>query len=182
MNNKEINDLITEVQNRKDHSIEILFMKMNKPIFALAISMLGDKSLADDVVQETFIRVKTKSNMYLQGTNGVSWMLQIARNLCLNILRKRKYEVNIFSELTDENLAISLNSNNANKDFDISIERFVLKEALRKLNEKERQIVLLYAVSGLKHYEIADLLNISHSTERWYYMLALRKLKKILSK
>ncbi|NLM59789.1 MAG: sigma-70 family RNA polymerase sigma factor [Clostridium sp.] len=57
----------------------------------------------------------------------------------------------------------------------------MLKEAFTKLDENERQIIILYAVSGLKHKEIAKLLGISQSTERWYYIRALGKLRKILS-
>ncbi len=162
----------------------MLFKKMNKSVFALAISLLGNKSLAEDVVQETFIRILTKSETYADGTNGIAWILQITRNLCLNLLKKKKYEVNIFEDIQIEEFSHINNQISEGKinEFDIALERFLLKEALLKLNENERQILILYAVSGLKHHEIADILNIPRSTERWYYISALRKSKKFLSK
>jgi RNA polymerase sigma-70 factor (ECF subfamily) len=171
--NNEIDILLSSLKSANDSSFEILFKKMHKPVFAFAFSILGDKSLAEDVVQETFIRIKTKSNLYLEGTNGVAWIFQIARNLSLNLLKKRKYEVTFEDNELLEELFF--------KDFDLSLEKFLLKEALTKLNKNERQIIILYAVSGLKHREIAKLLNIPQSTERWYYIRALGKLRKALS-
>jgi RNA polymerase sigma-70 factor (ECF subfamily) len=181
--NNEINVLLIAIKNANDSSFEILFKKMHKSVFALAFSILGDKSLAEDVVQETFIRIKTKSNSYLEGTNGVAWIFQIARNLSLNILKKRKFEVTILkdNQSLEELFLKHSPSSNKSKEFDISLEKFLLQEAFTKLNENERQIVILYAVSGLKHKEIAKLLNIPQPTERWYYIRALGKLRKTLS-
>lgn len=181
--NNEINILLIEIKNSNDSSFEILFKKMHKSVFALAFSILGDKTLAEDVVQETFIRIKTKSNSYLEGTNGVAWIFQIARNLSLNIIKKRKFEVAISKDNQSlEELFIKHNpSSDKSKEFDRSLEKFLLQEAFTKLNKLERQIVILYVVSGLKHKEVAKLLNIPRPTERWYYIRALGKLRKILS-
>lgn len=98
--------------------------------------------------------------------------------------KEEKYEVNIFEDIQIEEFSHINNQISEGKinEFDIALERFLLKEALLKLNENERQILILYAVSGLKHHEIADILNIPRSTERWYYISALRKSKKFLSK
>lgn len=181
--NSEIDKLIIGIKNDKDSSFEKLYNKIHKSIFALAFSIIGDKSLSEDVVHETFIRIKTKSNSYLEGSNGKAWIFQIARNLSLNILKNRKFEVNTFIDnVSVEELSFKNNSSkNESPEFDTCLERFLLKEAFKKLKSNERQIVILYAVSGLKHKEIANMLNISQSTERWYYIRALRKLKKILS-
>lgn len=180
--NNEINLLLIDIKNSNDASFEILFKRMHKPVFALAFSILGDKSLAEDVVQETFIRIKTKSNLYKEGTNGAAWIFQIARNLSLNLIKKRKFEVTLENNKSLEELFIKHSPwGDKSKEFDISLEKFLLKEAFTKLDENERQIIILYAVSGLKHKEIAKLLGISQSTERWYYIRALGKLRKILS-
>lgn len=156
---------------------------MHKPIFALAFSILGDKSLAEDIVQETFIRIRTKSDLYLEGTNGVAWIFRIARNLSLNLLKKRNFEVTGLKDNRSlEELFLKSNSSiNRSGEFDVSLEKFMLQQAFTKLNDKERQIIILYAVSGLKHREIAKLMNIPQSTERWYYIRALGKLRKSLS-
>ena len=180
--NNEINLLLIDIKISNDASFEMLFKRMNKPVFALAFSIVGDKSLAEDVVQETFIRIKTKSNLYNEGTNGAAWIFQIARNLSLNLIKKRKFEVTIENNQSLEELFLKHSpSGDKSKEFDISLEKFLLQEAFTKLNENERQIIILYAVSGLKHKEIAKLLGIPQSTERWYYIRALGKLRKILS-
>jgi len=104
--NNEINLLLIDIKNSNDASFEILFKRMHKPVFALAFSILGDKSLAEDVVQETVIRIKTKSNLYKEGTNGAAWIFQIARNLSLNLIKKRKFEVTLENNKSLEELFI----------------------------------------------------------------------------
>ncbi|MFN7252343.1 MAG: RNA polymerase sigma factor [Anaerobacillus sp.] len=179
----DVNTLLTEIKGANESSFEKLYIKMHKAVFALALSIIRDKSLAEDVVQETFIRIKTKSNSYQEGTNGPAWIFQITRNLSLNLLKKRKCEINIFNNNNsiDELILKQNSSKDRPQEVEMFIERYLLQEAFTKLNENERQIVILHAVSGLKHREIAALLNISQVTERWYYIRALEKLRKILS-
>lgn len=160
---------------------------MSKAVYALAFSILGDKSLAEDAVHETFIRIKLMNDSYVPGTNGIAWILRITRNLCFNALKKRKFEVNFPTNEENRNLENIIQQNqstdcvyNKKNELENTIDRYVLKEALNKLKENERQIVLLHSVSGLKHHEIADLLNIPKATERWQYSSAIGKLKKLL--
>ncbi len=185
--NNEIDNLITKTKSGNLIEFELLYKKMCKAVYALAFSILDDKLLAEDAVHETFIRVKLMAASYVSGTNGVAWILKITRNLCLNILKKRKFEVNFpvdgqipnMGDISQINQGI-VSTHDKKNEFENSIERFVLKEALNKLKDNERQIVLLYSVSGLKHHEIADLLNIPKSTERWKYSSAIGKLKNFL--
>lgn len=177
---KNVDRLIIDVKNGNKKGFTLLYKNMCKAVYALALSTLSDKSLAEDAVHETFIRVKLMANTYTSGTNGVAWVLTITRNLCLNILKKRKFEVDYPSDDQSNNV-IDVNALNHKKnEFENTLDKFILKEALSKLKEKERQIVILHSVSGLKHREIADLLDIPQATERWQYSSAIAKLRKLL--
>ncbi|RCX16082.1 RNA polymerase sigma factor (sigma-70 family) [Anaerobacterium chartisolvens] len=185
--NNEIDKLITNVKSGNLNDFALLYQKMSKGVYALAFSILGDKPLAEDAIHETFIRVKLMANSYASGTNGTAWVLRITRNICLNVLKKRKFEVNFSTneqspgfESIDHISQKPEYAYDKKNEFENSIERFVLKEALNKLKDNERQIVLLYSVKGLKHHEIADLLNIPKATERWQYRSAIGKLKNLL--
>ena len=102
----------------------------------------------------------------------LAWILTIVRNLCLQRLRDcRKTQ-----EAPAEDWESQLPS-----DHGISVEdRTVLRTCLQQLNDEERQIVALHAVSGFKHREIAALLNLPLSTVLSKYHRALKKLKEYL--
>jgi RNA polymerase sigma-70 factor, ECF subfamily len=174
LDKQEVNYLIIEIKKSNDLAYEKLYGIMAKSVCSLAFSILKDKYLAEDATHETFIRVKSMSSMYIENTNGVAWILTLTRNLCLNILKKRKQE-------TSSIINMDFYKNN-NESFENSIEKYLLREALNKLNKIERNIVLLYSISGLKHREISSILEIPRATERWYYFSAIKKLKIILER
>lgn len=101
----------------------------------------------------------------------MAWILKITRNLAYNYLKKIKDNVSFDDEL--------YTSKTQEKDLN---EEIVLKQAISTLNIKQREIVVLYAVSGLSHKEIAELLNIAYPTVRWHYHMALKKLKSIMER
>jgi RNA polymerase sigma-70 factor (ECF subfamily) len=160
--------LIIETSNGDLTSLEQLYNDLKTSVFALAISILRDKTLAEDVLQDTFVRVKLFSNSYRPGTNGRAWILKIARNLALSAIRDRRLET--YGE------DIEYMESPHNHFVQKSIDSIILNESLSILDEKERQIVLLHAVKDLKHREIADILDLPLGTVLWKYRKAIKKI------
>lgn len=123
-------------------------------------------------MQGTYIKILSSAHLYKPMGKPLAWIFTIAKRLYLDRIRKDKKVFNVeFTELADD-LRCSYITNPEDK--------IVLKAALDILSEEERNIVLLYAVTGFKHREIAENLGLSLSTTLSKYHRALKKLRKHL--
>ncbi len=103
----------------------------------------------------------------------MAWILTIVKNLAFMKLRASKGELSV---PLDESFDLTDSS-----DFQAeSADRMVLSGVLSRLNDEERQIVTLFAVSGLKHREISSVMGIPLPTVLSKYRRALAKLKKYM--
>jgi RNA polymerase sigma-70 factor (ECF subfamily) len=167
-------DCIRELASGNIASLEQLYNLMKTTVYAVALSIVRNKDRAEDVVQETFIRVYAKADRYTPDTNPKAWVISIARNLAYDSLRNQRdtfvsvnFEESYMQDET-EKLGIRIDENILN--------RMELTEELLKLGEIERQIVVMHVVGGLKHSEISEVLKMPMGTVRWKYSNILKKL------
>ena len=152
-------------------ALDIIYQYMNRQIYAVAYSVLRDFSLSDDVVQETYVKILEKAFTYRRGTNARAWVLSIARNLSIDVLRKRKFEgANDDAEQGEA----------SRFDEGALISSMTVKNALDALDDEERQIITLKIYAGLKHKEIASLLGITTESSKKKYQRAAAKLRDLL--
>ena len=104
----------------------------------------------------------------------MAWIITIARNLCLQRLREHKR----FSDLPEENWEPYLRSQEGISGED----RLILQECMQHLTDEERQIVVLHAVAGFKHREIASVLRMPLSTILSKYNRSIKKIHSALQK
>ena len=136
-------------------------------VYALALSLLQDAHEAQDTAQDTFVKVWESAPSYRPQGSPMAWMLTIARNL-----RRGGRQVGLEDE--------EWNAIPADLPAVSPEDRQVLQEALARLGEEERRIVLLHAVTGLKHREIAQLLELPLSTVLSKYHRGLKKLRALM--
>ena len=146
--------------------LETVYNHMGKQIYLLAYSILGDTHAAEDVLQDTLLRLSKRAAMREDG-NAVAYILTVSRNLALDTLRRRGREVPC-EEL------IGVGSDGREETADVP---FSALEALRILDGEERQIVTLKIEGGLKHREIAAMIGITQAACEKRYRRALEKLK-----
>ena len=164
--------LIIETSKGDLTSLEKLYIDLRPVVFGLALSILRSKTLAEDVLQDTLVRIKIASSSYKPGTNGRAWILTIARNIAISIIRSSRFET--YSSEVESQKSHGIDH------MQKSIDSLMLKETLSKLDEQERQIVLLHAVKDLKHREIAEIIDIPLGTVLWKYSRAIKKMSKYL--
>ncbi len=152
----------------EQEALEALYHGTRAAVYALALSLLKNPHDAEDVTQDTFVRVWESAPSYRPQGTPMAWILTVARNLARMKLRQGTK----FAELDEE----QWDAIPAECDLDME-ERYLLQTVLAKLSDEERQIVLLHAVSGLKHREIAQLLERPLATVLSKYNRALKKLK-----
>lgn len=176
MTNREIDRHIIAVAHGDKEALRALYLALRKPVFVLALTIGHDRSMAEDVVQDTFVAVCERSHTFRTRGKGQAWVLAIARNLIRDAMRAHD-RCCLLPEPEDWD-AIP-----APDDFTKIIEQDAyVAQILRVLNEKERRIVILHTLAGLKLRETADLLSLPKGSVYWAYNSAVKKLKCALSK
>lgn len=173
MKNQEIiENLLLRTAENDNKAFEQLYLETNKIVYSYVFAILKNHERAQDAMQDTFIRLKEASYTYKPQGKPLAWILRIAKNFSLMDIRKGQKE-----QITDIEQNEFLINKKAELDVDESI---VLNAALKTLKDEEREIVFLYLISGMKHREIADMLDKPLGTVLWKYNVALNKLKKEL--
>jgi RNA polymerase sigma-70 factor (ECF subfamily) len=150
-----------------------LYDELGGAVFALAKSVTGDGRLAEDVLQDVFIRVHAGAKKYRAGGKPRAWVMRIARNEAVSTLRRRRREIPADSP-ADE-------SAGGEGGAEAVPDRLELDRALGDLAPVEREIVLLSVLGGLPNREVAKLLGIPAGSVSWRYRAAMKKLRESLS-
>lgn len=166
--------LFQQIADGNKDAFHRLYLETYKSIYAYLLSIVQNKEEAEDLLQETYIRVRLHASQYKDQGKPLAWMFTIARNLAL--MRLRELKKSSYQDFDDLKLAMNFNAIKNMED------RMVLKAAFQVLDEEERGIVLMHAVSGAKHREIASILNKPLATILSKYRRAIKKLQKELEK
>jgi RNA polymerase sigma-70 factor (ECF subfamily) len=122
-------------------------------LYGFAISITGDCSDAEDLVQETYLRAFRKFDQFEFGTSCKAWMFKIMRNIAIDQIRKRDPLLATGNETCNEDLAcIDAKADHLACSIDI-------KRAFSGLPSKYRIVVLLKDIEGFTYQEIAEILN-----------------------
>ncbi len=162
-------NLIIRMASNDGAAFRELYQQTSGVIYGFAMSILRNKHDAEDVMHDAFIRIYTSAVTYRPSGNPMAWMLTIVRNLCLNRIRAGK----VCEELSEyDNLA------GASNDSEDVLDRMVLETAMEVLDAEERQIVILHAMTGFRHREIAEILDLPTGTILSKYNRAMKKMRK----
>jgi RNA polymerase sigma-70 factor (ECF subfamily) len=151
-------------------AFEQLVLEYASPAAAVANQILGDWALAEDAVQEAFIRVIRKRNQYIESHPFSSWFYAILRHVCIDMLRKRRRDQALVKGLCDR-VMLSVHSGP-------SVDREVL---LSVLPSSERSVLELRVVHSMPFREIAAALGISEEAAKKRAQRGLRKLRRRFS-
>ena len=169
---RELDRLLLQVGQGDREAFARLYGLTRGAVYALALSVLGDRHEAQDIAQDVFVKVWESAPTYRPQGSPMAWLLTVARNMARSRLRQGGRQVGLDEETW--NAIPALETAVTPED------RAVLQAALARLSAEERQIVLLHAVTGLKHREIAQLLEKPLSTVLSKYHRGLKKLKSLM--
>ena len=145
--------------------LAVIYDELGRQIFALALSILNNSADAEDAMQDTFVRIARHAQTFDQNGNARAWIMAVARNAALDILRRRR-EIPV-PDGSFENTA---------QDGDFT-RVYELNAMLSTLEEDDKQIVILKVVNGMKFGEIAAVFGITPEAARKRCARALEKLK-----
>ena len=123
-------------------------------------------------MQETFLKIRSAAHLYVPMGKPLAWIFTIARNICLAKYRMKKRFTGVSVDEVKEPLDFS--------QIEDREDRIVLETAFEVLTEEECRIIILHAVSGMKHREIGELLRLPVSTVLSKYNRGLKKLRREL--
>jgi RNA polymerase sigma-70 factor (ECF subfamily) len=135
----------------------------------LAYRMLHDLHESEDIVQETFVRVYLNLNHYDEKQKFSTWIYRIGKNLCIDLLRKKKVDHSLDAGLTgdlDKPFYEKLPSTDASPEsrFLFNELQEQMRKVIDKLSDKYKQVVTLYYLHEMSLQEISDLLGMPVTT------------------
>ena len=146
-----------------------LYSRTRTAVYSLALSYLGNAHDAQDITQDTFVQVWERAGQYRPNGSPMGWLLTVCRNLALMRIRKADRHADLddsgWDAIPAEEKGISVE------------ERALLQDALALLDKNERRVVMLHAAAGMKHREIAVLLEMPLATVLSKYHRAIKKLR-----
>ena len=168
----ELQQLLICIAGGDRDALAELYRRTRTAVYGLALSYLKNAHDAQDLTQDVYVQVWDCAEQYRSTGSPMGWLLTVCRNLCLMRLRREERHAALSEEEWD---AIPARESGLDAD-----ERTLLQQALASLADAERRIVLLHAVTGMKHREIAALLELPLPTVLSKYHRALKKMRAYL--
>ena len=166
--NFELDRWIHRIAQGDRAALEKLYQATRPAVYAYALSITKSPFDAEDVLHDCYIAIWNGASGYRSQDKAMAWIMTVTRNLCYKLLQNQK------RYLTLENDDF-LGKTAADPD-----DRLLVRHCMTKLTEEERQIVILHAVAGCRHWEIAQMLKLKTGTVLSKYHRAIQKLRSAL--
>ncbi len=178
------NELVQQFIGGDQNSLEILIQRHKSRVFSYILLIVKNQELAEDIFQETFIKVirSLKRGKYIENGKFVSWVLRISHNLIIDHFRKEKLRGTISSDNS------SVDIFNSQKFSEETIEDQLVnnqilsevKELINELPEDQQQVIYMRHYMELSFKEIADQTGVSINTALGRMRYALINLRKLI--
>jgi len=165
---------LRQIAARDTAALAELYRRTSAAVYGFSLSIVKNAHDAEDILHDCYLSVYSSAAGYRPDGKPMAWLFTIARNLCLMRLRERGRS----EPLPDGDWPAAPGADGTAGRED----RLVLDVCLGQLSDEERQIVVLHAVAGFRHREIAALLELPLPTVLSKYSRALKKLKALLTK
>ena len=188
--NLEDRDLAARAARGREPAFRELLARYERPVFSLIYRMVRDRTLAEDLAQEAFIRAFNAIGTYKTSYKFSNWILKIANNHTIDYLRKRKLDtVSIHGsphattaeEISQTQLVIESRDENPHEYVEHRELGGQIEDAIGHLREEYRTVIVLRHVEGYAYDEIADIMDLPLGTVKTYLHRARGELRKSLA-
>jgi RNA polymerase sigma-70 factor, ECF subfamily len=175
-----IQALMREIREGDREAFMTVVRTYQQRVFATAYTILRNREDSLDIVQETFLRLYQKAGQYKEGSSFQAWLLQIARNLCVDHYRRniRKRKELESSKTLDELQPAAPPDPASSPAAEL---KDAMTQCIDKLANRQREVFVLRHVDELQFNEISQTLNISVGTVKSLHFKAVRNMKKWLA-
>lgn len=146
--------------------INDIYRQYSKFVFNVALRMLNNRTEAEDVMQEVFIKLQKSIGSFKGNSNIKTYMYRMTVNQSIDLIRKHQSQVSRIEKSWNDDKHVNAN----NED------HLLLDSLLASLSEKQRAMILLYEIAGCTQSEIAESMGISTGTVKSGISRAIKKM------
>ena len=177
--------LVKDYIDGDENSLSILIKRHQSKIYGFIYSKVTDRDIADDIFQDTFIKViKTlKLNSYNEEGKFLPWVMRISHNLIVDHFRKNK-KMPMYRETEEFSIFSIMTDNSPNIENRIITEQVEndLQRLIQELPADQKEVLQMRIYQDLSFKEIADLTGVSINTALGRMRYALMNLRKVIEK
>ncbi len=178
------NELVQQFIEGDQNSLEILIHRHKNRVYSYILLIVKNQELAEDIFQETFIKVirSLKRGKYVENGKFVSWVLRISHNLIIDHFRKEKLQGTISNDSMEVDV---FNSHKFSEETieDQMVNNQILnevKELIKELPDDQQQVIYMRHYMDMSFKEIADQTGVSINTALGRMRYALINLRKLI--
>jgi len=177
--------LLTKAKQGDIESFEKLTCSYYTKVFNICYRMLNNTEDANEQAQETFIKAFRYIKDFKGNCSFYTWLYRIATNVCLDYLRKNKskkdisLEQNTFEDISLKDRLVS-DICGPEKVAEMNAQKEAIRQALSKMNEKNRIVIILRDFKGLSYEEVSEIINVPVGTVKSRISRARSELRNLL--
>ncbi len=178
--------LLTNAKKGDVEAFEALTSQYWKKIYNIALRMLGNHEDADDLTQDVLIKIFKSLRNFREESSFSTWIYRITKNVCIDELRKRKKEKIVSLdeeiELNEGSVKIQVKSDKPGpyEEYEKSEIGRIVTEAISKLSDEHRMVVVLRDIQGFSYEEICRIVGCPKGTVKSRLNRARNELRQLL--
>jgi len=177
--------LIGLIKKRDEHALSVFYDRRSGLVYSLAYSMLGDKSDAEEVTEEVFLRIWEKAESFDNSRgSALAWLTVMTRRLAIDKTRSKQYKMRSREaslETADAGGKLGEGHQEGERKIVMAAEATRISKALGQLDDSHREVIQLSYYEGLSHSKIAERLDSPLGTVKTRIREAVIQLRRILS-
>ena len=184
--NMKLEDLLLLAKKGDGRAFEQIVLQTERAVYNLALSIVKKKEDAEDVTQETYLRLwRAASEVKLESSLKL-YILRTARNLALDLIRKNSKRDEIDTVILDAegefeiDVADDSPDSRPDESYLRKVEKEVIRQSIEELPSAAREIIVLRDIEGLSYTEIADMLGLAEGTLKSKLFRARERLRKLI--
>jgi RNA polymerase sigma factor (sigma-70 family) len=167
-------ELVTALRRKDDQAFGYLYDHYSGALYTVVKQVVGDAEVSNDVLQETFVNIWRKIELYDEGKGRLfTWMLNIARNAAIDKTRSKGFQ-------QSSKLQPIADGDGVHASVKPGVDDYGLKRVLQKLKDEHRLLIDLSYYQGYTHEQIAKALDIPLGTVKTRIRSALTQLRTYL--
>jgi RNA polymerase sigma-70 factor (ECF subfamily) len=174
-------ELARQLQQRSPDAMARLYDRFGRVAWSVIVAIVRDQAIAEDLVQETFLRVWNRIQFFEPGKGALGpWLLAIARNRAIDYVRSAtvRIERNAFELDVREHPSLFVDRE---RDVVNADHARVIRQAVSRLSEKQQKVIELAYYEGLSQTEMAERMGEPLGTVKTWVRTALKSLREELA-
>lgn len=182
-------DIVALAQQGRERAFRELVRRYERPVFSLVYRMVRDREAAEDLAQDSFVKVLNHIDRYRPEFKFSSWMFKIANNVAIDYLRKRQIDTvsmdgsphaSTASEVEASSFEVASRGETALDELEAREIGTAIEQAIAKLRPEYRACIMLRHIEGRSYEEIATTLDLPLGTVKTYIHRARNELRTYL--